>query len=116
MSDELHYPNLANCRVSLRGASGVEQVPVRLPTSCVTAAETVKLPTLYDFALERKVLAAHEERTAAFAGGSSPDEIKKSVLTKMKSVTKAEDGVCVAILEDNQYDLKTSIETFFASS
>jgi hypothetical protein len=31
----------------------------------------------------------------------------------MKKVTGAEEDVCIAILETNSYDLKTSVETFF---
>jgi hypothetical protein len=47
------------------------------------------------------------------ASARSRDELEKAVVVKMKSVTGADDNVCIALLEDNGYDLKTSIETFF---
>mmetsp|Transcript_23606 Transcript_23606/g.51151 ORF Transcript_23606/g.51151 Transcript_23606/m.51151 type:complete len:116 (+) Transcript_23606:92-439(+) len=115
MSGELNYPNLTNCKVILRGDGGMDQPPVRLPPSCKQAAENTQLPPLYDFATELKVLEDQKERQAATEGGDSPEQVKKSVLSKMKSVTKADDGVCIAILEENQYNLKTSIETYFAA-
>jgi hypothetical protein len=34
----------------------------------------------------------------------------------MKSVTKADESICIALLEENNYDVKTSIEAFFQSS
>ena len=46
----------------------------------------------------------------------SREELQKAVLVKMKSVTKADEDICIAMLEDNNYDLKTSIETFFQST
>ena len=45
----------------------------------------------------------------------SREDLENQVLVKMKSVTGAEDDVCVAMLENNGYDLKTSIEAFFQS-
>lgn len=49
------------------------------------------------------------------ASARSRDELERAVLVKMKSVTGAEEDVCVAMLESNGYDLKTSIEAFFQS-
>jgi len=46
---------------------------------------------------------------------NSRDELQKAVLVKMKSVTNADESVCIALLESNCYDLKTSIEAFFQS-
>ena len=43
------------------------------------------------------------------------NELEKAVLVKMKSVTGASDEVCVSMLENNKYDLKTSIEAYFQS-
>jgi hypothetical protein len=50
---EVHYPNLAPCRVVLNGAGGGDgvQPPVRLPASILAAARQPDLPPLYDFAL-----------------------------------------------------------------
>lgn len=50
------------------------------------------------------------------AAARSRDELENAVLIKMKNVTGADDSVCIAMLESNGYDLKTSIETFFQSS
>eukprot|EP00527_Entomoneis_sp_CCMP2396_P009682 CAMPEP_0198137200 /NCGR_PEP_ID=MMETSP1443-20131203/732_1 /TAXON_ID=186043 /ORGANISM="Entomoneis sp., Strain CCMP2396" /LENGTH=120 /DNA_ID=CAMNT_0043798553 /DNA_START=23 /DNA_END=385 /DNA_ORIENTATION=+ len=114
-SSDLNYPNLRQCRVVIGGAPGVDQPPVRLPQTCVDAVDNFRLPTPYEFETEKKVLDAYQEQQAAL-GGNSPDEIRKSVLVRMKSVTNAQDDICVSILEDNKYDLKTSIEAFFAST
>jgi hypothetical protein len=46
----------------------------------------------------------------------SRDELEKAIVMKMKSVTNADENVCIALLEDNNYDVKTSIEAFFQSS
>ena len=48
------------------------------------------------------------------SSSSSRDELQKNVLARMKSVTNAEDDVCIALLESNSYDLKTSIEAYLA--
>jgi hypothetical protein len=66
---------------------------------------------------ERSVLRTKEARdndlTAVKA--DSRDELEKAIVMKMKSVTNADESVCVALLEDNNYDVKTSIEAFFQS-
>ena len=71
-------------------------------------------------ALEKRVLAQDELRRSSNTSSSSnnpydAEELKKAVLAKMKSVTKAQEEICVALLEDHKYDLKTSIEAFYAS-
>lgn len=48
-----------------------------------------------------------------FRSGTSRAELENAVLVKMKSVTGAEDDLCIAMLEENSYDLKTSIEAFY---
>jgi hypothetical protein len=48
--------------------------------------------------------------------GSNKEELERFLLVKMKSVTKASEDVCVSILENNSYDLKTSIEAYFQTS
>ena len=50
MSD-LHYPNLAPCRVVVNGSSGSTHPPVRLPAACVAAAKEPEISSPYDFAL-----------------------------------------------------------------
>lgn len=43
------------------------------------------------------------------------EDLRRSVVTKMRNVTNADETVCVSILESNSYDLKTSIEAYFQS-
>lgn len=43
----------------------------------------------------------------------SREELQAATLTKMKSVTGAKEEVCIAMLESNAYNLKTSIEAFY---
>jgi hypothetical protein len=64
---------------------------------------------------ERQVLKRKDERDQdrILQKATSRDELESATITKMKSVTGAEEDVCVAILGNNSYDLKTSIETFF---
>ena len=52
----------------------------------------------------------------ALCKASSRDELQKAVVVKMKAVTNAEEDVCVALLEDFQYDLKQSVEAFFQTN
>lgn len=43
---------------------------------------------------------------------TSREELEKATITKLKSVTGAKEEICVAMLESNGYDLKTSIEAY----
>jgi hypothetical protein len=67
---------------------------------------------------EREVLKKKEERDEEYAliSAGSREELKESVLARVKSVTKASEDVCIALLESNSYDAKTSIEAYFSSS
>jgi hypothetical protein len=68
--------------------------------------------------LERSVLRTKEARDKDLTAvkADSRDELEKAIVMKMKSVTNADESVCIALLEDNNYDVKTSIEAFFQSS
>jgi hypothetical protein len=70
---------------------------------------------MYVRTVERNVLKRKQEREhdLMLMKATSKEELQQATLTKMKSVTGAKDDVCVAMLESNEYDLKTSIETFF---
>jgi hypothetical protein len=70
---------------------------------------------MYDFSVEKSIMKKKEERELDITATKSRDELERQVLVKMKSVTGAEDDVCIAMLESNGYDLKTSIEAFFQS-
>lgn len=48
MSD-LYYPNLAPCRVVVKGTGASSKPPVRLPADCLAAAQEGDLPAPYDF-------------------------------------------------------------------
>ena len=67
------------------------------------------------FSTERRVLKRKEEvdQEMALFKASSRDELQHNVLVKMKSVTGAEEDICISMLESNGYDLKTSIEAYF---
>ena len=51
MNDELHYPNLVNCRVKVVGSAGSASEPVRLPSNCLSAAKMSLTEKPYDFEL-----------------------------------------------------------------
>jgi len=65
--------------------------------------------------LEHKVKKRKEEaeQDRMLMKAQSREELQQATLTKMKNVTGAKEDVCVAMLESNGYDLKTSVETFF---
>ena len=66
--------------------------------------------------LEHEILERKDHRHESLPASDSKEELQQSILVRMKSVTNAHDDVCVALLEENNYDLKTSIEAFFHSS
>eukprot|EP00540_Astrosyne_radiata_P023747 CAMPEP_0116835252 /NCGR_PEP_ID=MMETSP0418-20121206/7444_1 /TAXON_ID=1158023 /ORGANISM="Astrosyne radiata, Strain 13vi08-1A" /LENGTH=124 /DNA_ID=CAMNT_0004464903 /DNA_START=93 /DNA_END=467 /DNA_ORIENTATION=- len=115
--EDLYYPNLVECRVKITGASASSKPLVRLP---LEVTDNHAIPEKYDFAVEKSVMKKKQERSVelkmANGGGTiTKEELNRSVLVKMKSVTGAKEDVCVAMLESNGYDLKTSIEAFFQS-
>jgi len=63
-------------------------------------------------------LAKAKERDAeqSLSKASSREELQRAVVVKMKSVTNADEQVCIALLEDFNYDLKQSIEAFFQNN
>lgn len=70
-------------------------------------------PTPLFYATEKTILDSVEDRRR-LASSSSEEEIKKTVLAKMQSLTSASEHVCVELLESNKYDLHTSVEAYFA--
>lgn len=63
--------------------------------------------------LEKQVISRQSERHQQLQLAENPEDLKQSVINRMKSVTNAEEDVCIALLEDNKYDLKASIEEFY---
>ena len=68
-----------------------------------------------EFHIERKVIKEKEvrERDLMLRKATSREELQQASLAKMKRVTGAKDEICIALLESNGYDLKTSIEAFY---
>ncbi len=46
---------------------------------------------------------------------ATPEELEEKMICRLRNVTGASEDVCVSLLESNSYDLKTSIEMYFAS-
>lgn len=65
--------------------------------------------------VERNVLKklAEREQDPMFTKDTSRDELQLATLQRMKSVTGANDDVCISLLKSHGYDLKTSIEAFY---
>jgi hypothetical protein len=64
---------------------------------------------------EKQVISRQSERLQQLQLGESLEDLKQGVINRMKSVTNAEEDLCIAILEDNKYDLKASLDAFFQS-
>jgi hypothetical protein len=73
----------------------------------------------YRTCTENQILSDHEDRRRQHLDGltlsQSKEELRRSVVAKMRGVTNADESICVSILETNSYDLKTSIEAYFQS-
>ena len=61
---------------------------------------------------ERNVLQRRDDWDT-IKSASSREDVQKNVVVRMKSVTGANDDICISMLESNGYDLKTSIEAYF---
>mmetsp|Transcript_8622 Transcript_8622/g.21606 ORF Transcript_8622/g.21606 Transcript_8622/m.21606 type:complete len:130 (-) Transcript_8622:230-619(-) len=118
---DLDYPNLASCKIKLVGGSAAtSRPPVQLPrTVRISAAEAAASgggdDGTYDFSLEHSILKRKQEREQEqiLHKATSRDELQSATVNKMKTVTGADEDVCVAILNDHSFDLKQSVETFF---
>lgn len=71
----------------------------------------------YRSTTEKSVLKKKEERDvhSTISSTGSRDELERAMIVKMKSVTNANEDVCISMLESNGYDLKSSIEAYFQS-
>lgn len=69
----------------------------------------------YTTTTESEILIRHADRhqDLDLQKSNSREELQRNILVRMQSVTKANESVCIALLEDNNYDLKTSVEAFF---
>lgn len=62
---------------------------------------------------ERQVMNRQSDLQQHLQLAESPEDLKKRLIARMKSITNAEEEVCMAVLEENKYDLKASVEAFF---
>ena len=74
-STDLQYPNLTTCRVVLCATPGMDKPPVRLPRECLQAAESFRLPPIYDFEVGTYVLGG-----GGGGGGSVHDRMSGFIL------------------------------------
>mmetsp|Transcript_5264 Transcript_5264/g.14223 ORF Transcript_5264/g.14223 Transcript_5264/m.14223 type:complete len:121 (-) Transcript_5264:630-992(-) len=112
--NDIHYPNLTSCRVTLMSTAASSKPIVQLPASFHDVLrKDIKRP--YDFSYEHAILKRKEDldEEMKLATADSREELQKGVVVKMKSVTGCSDDLCISFLEDNGYDLKTSIEAFY---
>lgn len=115
---DLDYPNLASCKVRLVGSVETARPPVRIPrenrdaVSCLSSSNAEE--TLVGFALEKAVLKREEDRESdrELKGATSRELLERATITKMKSVTGADDAICIAMLRENNYDVEESIEAY----
>mmetsp|Transcript_23645 Transcript_23645/g.33875 ORF Transcript_23645/g.33875 Transcript_23645/m.33875 type:complete len:136 (-) Transcript_23645:149-556(-) len=131
MTEDLDYRNLEACRVKIQNLSSFSssssdvKLAVQLPLECWETATISITPHKYDFNLEKSVLKKISDTknntasllstttTAAAAGTTeNNNNAQRATLMKLKSVTGASEDVCIELLENNKYDLKTSIEAY----
>jgi hypothetical protein len=67
---------------------------------------------------EKSVLEKKKEKDLelSMVSTGSREDMQRSMLIKMKSVTNANEDLCISILESNGYDLKSSIEAYFQAN
>jgi len=65
---------------------------------------------------EKSILKKKHEIDGEIKHSGNKEDLSRSLLVKMKSVTKASEDVCISILSSNSYDLKTSVEAYFQTS
>eukprot|EP00934_Nitzschia_sp_Nitz4_P005162 Nitzschia sp. Nitz4//scaffold89_size161592//148518//148987//NITZ4_002403-RA/size161592-snap-gene-0.183-mRNA-1//-1//CDS//3329559691//5152//frame0 len=103
------------CQVKVVGPStATSQPPVRLPLEAQEAVNPPPRAEMYDFALEKEILKKLQDRECdqMLGKATSREELEKATVTKMKHATGAKEELCIAMLESNGYDLKTSVEAY----
>ena len=76
------------------------------PVSCFTKR----------YIVERAVLKRQEERNRdrSLKQATSREELEAATIAKMKTVTGADEAICIAMLRDHGYDFEESIEAYLA--
>jgi ABC-type nitrate/sulfonate/bicarbonate transport system substrate-binding protein len=92
----------------------LEKYKQRLPLIEATAAAATAAATSTAASTTTTTSASPDHQHAPPTALSDRDTLKKNLIVEMKSVTGADESICVALLESHSFDLKTSIETFFA--
>lgn len=116
--DDLVYPDLSTCQIRLVGAGATSRPPVRLPQEIKGAISAQPngngRNSLDGFVLERAVLKRKEERDndRGLKGATSRAELERATIAKMKTVTGADESICIAMLRENGYDVEESIEAY----
>jgi len=134
----LAYPNAVFCAIALKGApvnghNGCSKY--ELSRACLEAAN-LKLPPIHDFNLERSIISkAEDPKTRKLGNGinlrsdsqnpqgleTSFSNIKVDSLTSdqrdklenLKTITNANESVCLALLEENKFDVARSVDAFY---
>jgi len=116
--DDLEYPNLSTCEMRLVGAGATSRPPVQLPRNIVDVVSSQPFgnggSSLDDLALERAVLKRKEERDKdrSLRSSTSREALERATIAKMKTVTGADESICIATLRDHGYDVEESIEAY----
>jgi UBA-like domain len=63
--------------------------------------------------LKKKV---EREREYGLSLSSSREELRESLLARMKSLTNASEDVCISLLQRHSYDLEESVEAYLSNS
>lgn len=117
-NNSMDYPNLQSCRVTIQSERSIAQPPVRLPVD-ITQQLQRSIPKPIDFALEHLILKKKSERDKEYgllSSNNNRDELRKNLIARMESLTHASEDVCVSILEQNSYNLETSVEAYLSDS
>mmetsp|Transcript_11376 Transcript_11376/g.20766 ORF Transcript_11376/g.20766 Transcript_11376/m.20766 type:complete len:110 (+) Transcript_11376:1740-2069(+) len=54
--------------------------------------------------------------SSAYNAPTDEGDLRRSMLVKMRSVTGANETICESLLNQHNYDLEASVETFFTDS
>jgi hypothetical protein len=78
----------------------------------------VSLIICYVLVTENQIVASAKEREQiqTLTAARTRADIRETLLVKMKSVTNADEAICISLLESNSFDLKTSIEAYFSTN
>lgn len=84
----------------------------------VALSKDIQSQSFWFFHTETQIVASAREReeSMSLVKASSRSDLRQTLLMKMKSVTNADESICISLLESNSFDLKTSIEAYFSTT